>query len=113
MIQDAGVPLIVLAKRPDFVEAVNSTLRKGGHPVHCTWISDLGDLPDALAQLNPELVLAFTQEIGATPPPTAPQVVATSPDRGEEWPLQKPLTIDFDRAVDPESVHLIFTPIKD
>lgn len=66
MIQDAGVPLIVLAKRPDFVEAVNSTLRKGGHPVHCTWISDLGDLPDALTQLNPELVLAFTQEIGAT-----------------------------------------------
>jgi diguanylate cyclase (GGDEF)-like protein/PAS domain S-box-containing protein len=65
LIQDGGVPIIVIAKRPDYVEAVNSTLRKGGHPVHCTWISDLGDLPDALVQINPELVLAFTQEIGA------------------------------------------------
>jgi len=65
LIQDGGVPIIVIARRPDYVEAVNSTLRKGGHPVHCTWISDLGDLPDALVQINPELVLAFTQEIGA------------------------------------------------
>jgi len=66
LIQQGGVPIIVIAKRPDYVEAVNSTLRKGGHPVHCTWISDLGDLPDALVQINPELVLAFTQEIGAS-----------------------------------------------
>src|SRR6185437_10359156 len=39
------------------VEAINSILRRAGHAVHCTWIPDLGDLPDALPQINPELLI--------------------------------------------------------
>lgn len=64
----------------------------------------------AVTPTTPEAVASPTPAATSTPPPTAPRVVATSPDRGEEWPLQQPLTIDFDRAVDPASVSLIFTP---
>ena len=32
-------------------------LRRAGHAVHCTWIPALGDLPDALPQINPELLI--------------------------------------------------------
>jgi diguanylate cyclase (GGDEF)-like protein/PAS domain S-box-containing protein len=52
-----AVPLIVLSSARDPVEAINSILRRAGHPVHCTWIPALGDLPDALPQINPELVI--------------------------------------------------------
>jgi multidomain signaling protein FimX len=52
-----AVPLIVLSPARDPVEAINSILRRAGHPVHCTWIPALGDLPDALPQINPELVI--------------------------------------------------------
>jgi diguanylate cyclase (GGDEF)-like protein/PAS domain S-box-containing protein len=51
------VPLIVLSPARDPVEAINSILRRAGHAVHCTWIPALGDLPDALPQINPELLL--------------------------------------------------------
>jgi diguanylate cyclase (GGDEF)-like protein/PAS domain S-box-containing protein len=51
------VPLIVLSAARDPVEAINSILRRAGHAVHCTWIPALGDLPDALPQINPELLL--------------------------------------------------------
>jgi len=52
-----AVPLIVLSTARDPVEAINSTLRRAGHPVHCTWIPDLRDLADALTQINPELLI--------------------------------------------------------
>jgi multidomain signaling protein FimX len=52
-----AVPLIVLSPTRDPVEAINSILRRAGHPVHCTWIPALGDLPDALPQINPELLI--------------------------------------------------------
>jgi diguanylate cyclase (GGDEF)-like protein/PAS domain S-box-containing protein len=52
-----AVPLIVLSTARDPVESINSTLRRAGHPVHCTWIPSLRDLGDALGQLNPELLL--------------------------------------------------------
>jgi len=52
-----AVPLIVLSPARDPVEAINSILRRAGHPVHCTWIPALGDLPDALPQINPELLI--------------------------------------------------------
>ena len=62
---DAGaVPMIVLTRSQDHVEAVNSTLRNAGHPAHCTWISDLRDLSDALTQINPELLVSFCEEQG-------------------------------------------------
>src|SRR6185295_7529836 len=52
-----AVPLIVLSTGRDSVESINSILRRAGHPVHCTWIPSLRDLGDALAQINPELML--------------------------------------------------------
>jgi len=55
-----AVPLIVLSSNRDPVEAINSILRRAGHPVHCTWIPALGDLPDALPQINPELLIDVT-----------------------------------------------------
>jgi multidomain signaling protein FimX len=55
--EQSAVPLIVLSAARDPVEAINSILRRAGHPVHCTWIPALKDLADALEQLNPELLL--------------------------------------------------------
>jgi diguanylate cyclase (GGDEF)-like protein len=52
-----AVPLIVLSFAREPAEAVNSILRRAGHPAHCTWIPALRDLGDALAQLNPELLV--------------------------------------------------------
>ena len=56
--------MIVMTRSQDHVEAINSTLRKAGHPVHCTWLPDARDLGDALTQLNPEMLIAFIEEIG-------------------------------------------------
>jgi diguanylate cyclase (GGDEF)-like protein len=58
-----AVPLIVLSSARDPVEAINSALRRAGHPVHCTWIPALRDLGDALTQLNPQLVV----QVAGTP----------------------------------------------
>ncbi|MGH8300845.1 MAG: EAL domain-containing protein [Steroidobacteraceae bacterium] len=57
MTEQNAVPLIVLSSARDPVEAINSILRRAGHAVHCTWIPSLGDLPDALPQINPELLI--------------------------------------------------------
>jgi len=54
-----------MTRSEDHVEAVNSTLRKAGHPVHCTWLPDARDLADALTQLNPEMLVAFIDELGS------------------------------------------------
>ena len=52
-----SVPLIVLSATAEPVEAVNGILRRAGQPAHCTWIPALPDLADALAQINPELLV--------------------------------------------------------
>jgi multidomain signaling protein FimX len=52
-----AVPLIVLSPARDPVEAINSALRRAGHPAHCTWIPALRDLADAITQINPELLV--------------------------------------------------------
>ncbi len=52
-----AVPLIVLSPAREPVEAINSALRRAGHPVHCTWIPALRDLADAITQINPELLI--------------------------------------------------------
>jgi len=62
--QQGAVPMIVMSRSQDHVEAINSTLRKAGHPVHCTWLPDARDLGDALTQLNPEMLIAFIEELG-------------------------------------------------
>jgi multidomain signaling protein FimX len=62
--EQGAVPMIVMTRSQDHVEAVNSTLRKAGHPVHCTWLPDASDLGDALTQINPEMLIAFIDELG-------------------------------------------------
>jgi diguanylate cyclase (GGDEF)-like protein/PAS domain S-box-containing protein len=62
--EQGAVPLIVMTRSQDHVEAINSTLRNAGHPVHCTWLPDARDLSDAITQLNPELLIAFIDELG-------------------------------------------------
>jgi EAL domain-containing protein (putative c-di-GMP-specific phosphodiesterase class I)/GGDEF domain-containing protein len=54
-----AVPLIVHSATRDPVEALNSLLRRTGMAAHCTWIPALQDIPDALEQLNPELLLCY------------------------------------------------------
>ncbi|MEP7242406.1 MAG: EAL domain-containing protein [Gammaproteobacteria bacterium] len=69
MTEQNAVPLIVLSTARDSVESINSILRRAGHPVHCTWIPSLRDLGDALAQINPELLLFIdsgNDELGGT-----------------------------------------------
>ena len=61
MNEPAAVPMIVMTRSQEHVEAVNSTLRNAGHPAHCTWISDVRDLGDALTQINPEMLLVFAE----------------------------------------------------
>jgi diguanylate cyclase (GGDEF)-like protein/PAS domain S-box-containing protein len=63
MIEQGAVPLIVLTRSEDHVEAINSSLRNAGHPVHCTWLSDARDLGDALTQINPEMLVVFIDEL--------------------------------------------------
>jgi diguanylate cyclase (GGDEF)-like protein/PAS domain S-box-containing protein len=62
--EQAAVPMIVMTRSQDHVEAINSTLRNAGHPVHCTWLPDARDLGDALTQINPEMLIAFIEELG-------------------------------------------------
>jgi diguanylate cyclase (GGDEF)-like protein/PAS domain S-box-containing protein len=56
--------MIVMTRSQNHVEAINSTLRNAGHPVHCTWLTDARDLGDALTQLNPEMLITFIDELG-------------------------------------------------
>jgi multidomain signaling protein FimX len=53
----SAVPLIVHSATRDPVEALNSLLRRSGVAAHCTWIPATQDIPDALEQLNPELLI--------------------------------------------------------
>ncbi len=64
MTEQGAVPMIVMTRSQDHVEAINSTLRKAGHPVHCTWLPDARDLSDAITQLNPEMLVTFIEELG-------------------------------------------------
>jgi diguanylate cyclase (GGDEF)-like protein/PAS domain S-box-containing protein len=58
----AAVPMLVLTRQQEHVEAINATLRKAGHAVHCTWLPDARDLPDAIIQINPEMLVLFADE---------------------------------------------------
>src|SRR5215472_856878 len=49
-----AVPLVVMSAARDPVEAINSILRRAGHPVHCTWIAALRDLGESITKVNPE-----------------------------------------------------------
>jgi EAL domain-containing protein (putative c-di-GMP-specific phosphodiesterase class I)/GGDEF domain-containing protein len=54
-----AVPLIVHSATRDAVEALNSLLRKTGVAAHCTWIPAAHDIPDALEQITPEMLICY------------------------------------------------------
>ena len=92
MSEQNAVPLIVLSASRDSAEVINSILRRAGHPVHGTWIPSLRDLGDALAQINPELLLveesgedlAAVAQIRDQVAPSVPLIViATSVDEAQ------------------------------
>src|ERR1700756_4814273 len=51
---------MLLSAARDPVEAINSILRRAGHPVHCTWISSLRDLGEAVSKVQPEQLIYVT-----------------------------------------------------
>ena len=59
MSDTTAVPVLVQSVSRDPVETLNSLLRNAGLAVHCTWIPAVQDVPDALEQLNPELLVAY------------------------------------------------------
>jgi EAL domain-containing protein (putative c-di-GMP-specific phosphodiesterase class I)/GGDEF domain-containing protein len=77
------VPMIVLTRHQDNVEAVNSNLRNAGHAVRCNWIKELADLGDALTQINAHMLVAF---VGPDPGDTA-KVMAVCKQFGAEVPV--------------------------
>lgn len=83
MAEQVAIPLIVLTRHQDNVEAINSTLRNAGLAVHCSWIRELNDLGDALAQIYPYLVIAF---VGPDPQDTA-KVMSVATQFGNGTPV--------------------------
>jgi diguanylate cyclase (GGDEF)-like protein/PAS domain S-box-containing protein len=75
--------MIVLTRHQDNVEAINSTLRNAGHATRCNWIRELNDLGDALAQINPHMLIAF---VGPDAEDTA-KVMAVSRQFGADVPV--------------------------
>ncbi len=59
MAESSAVPMIVLTRHQDNVEAINSNLRNAGVAVRCNWIKELTDLGDALQQINAHMLVAF------------------------------------------------------
>jgi multidomain signaling protein FimX len=57
--EQSAVPMIVLTRHQDNVEAINSTLRNAGLAVRCNWIRELNDLGEALTQINAHMLVAF------------------------------------------------------
>jgi multidomain signaling protein FimX len=79
----SAVPMIVLTRHQDNVEAINSALRKAGHAVRCNWIRELNDLGDALTQINAHMLIAF---VGPDPGDTA-KVMAVCKQFGADAPV--------------------------
>ncbi len=83
MAEQSAVPMIVLTRHQDNVEAINSTLRNAGHAVRCNWIRELNDLGDALQQINAYMLIAF---VGPDPADTA-KVMSVCTQFGAEVPV--------------------------
>jgi diguanylate cyclase (GGDEF)-like protein len=58
----------VLSGREDDVELVNRSLRDGGHPVRCHWVTKVDALADAIENHAPELLCFFPDSL-TTPIP--------------------------------------------
>jgi diguanylate cyclase (GGDEF)-like protein len=63
--QQAQVPLIVLSGREDDVELINRSLRDGGHPVRCHWVTKIDALADAFDDHSPHLLWFFPDTLPA------------------------------------------------
>ncbi len=59
----AQVPLLVLSGREDDVELINRSLRDGGHPVHCHWVTKIDALADAFEAHGPQLLWFFPDSL--------------------------------------------------
>lgn len=62
MNQSSAVPMIVMTRHQDHVEAINKALRNAGHAVHLNWLPDAGGLGEALMEAAPEMLLIFADE---------------------------------------------------
>lgn len=83
MAEQSAVPMIVLTRHQDNVEAINSTLRNAGHAVRCNWIRELNDLGDALQQINAHMLIAF---VGPDPADTS-KVMSVCTQFGADVPV--------------------------
>lgn len=83
MAEQAAVPMIVLTRHQDNVEAINSMLRNAGLAARCNWIRELNDLGEALPQIAPHLLIAF---VGADAADTA-KVMTVATQFGPEVPV--------------------------
>ena len=83
MPEQSAVPMIVLTRHQDNVEAINSTLRNAGLAVRCNWIRELNDLGEALTQINAHMLVAF---VGQDPADTT-KVMAVCKQFGAEVPV--------------------------
>jgi EAL domain-containing protein (putative c-di-GMP-specific phosphodiesterase class I)/GGDEF domain-containing protein len=83
LVEQSAVPMIVLTRHQDNVEAINSTLRNAGLAVRCNWIRELNDLGEALTQINAHMLIAF---VGQDPADTA-KVMAVCKQFGAEVPV--------------------------
>ncbi len=57
MAENQNVLIAVLTEDQDDVELVNSTLRDGGHPVHCHWVKCDEDFNQVLGDNQIELII--------------------------------------------------------
>ena len=83
MAEQAAVPMIVLTRHQDNVEAINSMLRNAGLAVRCNWIRELNDLGEALPQINPHMLVAF---VGPDPADTS-KVMTVATQFGPDVPV--------------------------
>ncbi len=57
-----GIPLIVISRCDDHATAINSVLREGGHPVHCSRVNSHAAFEESLTTQGCELALYFGGE---------------------------------------------------
>jgi multidomain signaling protein FimX len=80
--EQSAIPMIVLTRHQDNVEAINSTLRKAGQAARCEWIRELNELADALEN-GAHLLIAF---VGPDASDTA-KVMAVCKQNGVDFPV--------------------------
>lgn len=117
MSEPAAVAVLVHSASRDPVEVLNSLLRNGGLAVHCHWTPTLEDLPTALSQYDPELLVTITPgaaelaELAATRDRLAvevPLIVLRDEDRGVVGPDMALGARDTVALAQPEHLQAVF-----